>query len=87
MVSHRKYDGYALYPSLLTFLLLTLNILKTMDIRSYSKQELALLYFPGSDPKTATNHLMRWITVNPKHNHIYMAMFGIYGYQSFCSFI
>ena len=32
-----------------------------MDIRSYSKQELALLYFPGSDPKTATNHLMRWI--------------------------
>ncbi len=32
-----------------------------MKIRSYSKQELSLLYFPDSDPKTATNHLMRWI--------------------------
>ena len=32
-----------------------------MKIRNYSKQELATLYFPGSDPRTATNHLMRWI--------------------------
>lgn len=36
-----------------------------MRIRSYSKQELALLYFPDSDPRTATNHLMRWINRNP----------------------
>ena len=32
-----------------------------MKIRNYSKQELATLYFPGSDPRTATGHLMRWI--------------------------
>lgn len=36
-----------------------------MKIRSYSKQELAMLYFPDSDPRTATNHLMRWINRNP----------------------
>lgn len=33
----------------------------SMKIRSYSKQELAMLYFPDSDPRIATNHLMRWI--------------------------
>lgn len=27
----------------------------------YAKQELAMLYFPDADPRTATNHLMRWI--------------------------
>lgn len=32
-----------------------------MDIRSYSKQELALLYFPDSSPVVASAHLMRWI--------------------------
>ena len=36
-----------------------------MKIRSYTKQELALLYFPDSDPRTATRHLMRWINRNP----------------------
>lgn len=31
-------------------------------IRAYSKQELALLYFPtASSPHTAVNHLMSWI--------------------------
>ena len=35
-----------------------------MKIRSYSKQELAMLYFPDSDPRTANNHLMRWINRN-----------------------
>ena len=35
-----------------------------MKIRSYSKQELAMLYFPDSDPRIATNHLMRWINRN-----------------------
>lgn len=37
-----------------------------MKIRSYSKQELAMLYFPASDPRTATCHLMRWINRNPR---------------------
>ena len=37
-----------------------------MKVRSYSKQELAMLYFPDSDPRTATCHLMRWINRNPK---------------------
>lgn len=32
-----------------------------MTIKKYSKQELALLYFPYSDPRVATHHLMRWI--------------------------
>ena len=32
-----------------------------MDLRSYTKQELALLYFPESDPDVARAHLMRWI--------------------------
>ena len=36
-----------------------------MKIRSYSKQELAMLYFPDSDPRIATNHLMRWINRCP----------------------
>ena len=27
-------------------------------IKSYSKKELALLFFPGSTPRTAVNHLM-----------------------------
>ena len=35
-----------------------------MKIRSYSKKELALLYFPDSHPHTASNHLMRWINRN-----------------------
>ena len=32
-----------------------------MRIRIYSKQELALMYFPEAKPHTAVNHLMRWI--------------------------
>lgn len=30
-------------------------------IRSYTKKELALMYFPDSQPRTAVNHLMSWI--------------------------
>ena len=30
-------------------------------IKSYSKAELAMLYFPDSDQHVAVNHLMRWI--------------------------
>lgn len=36
-----------------------------MKIKNYSKQELAQLYFPYSDPRTATCHLMRWNNRNP----------------------
>lgn len=32
-----------------------------MRIRIYTKQELAMLYFPKALPHTAVNHLMRWI--------------------------
>ncbi|MBR6170106.1 MAG: DUF4248 domain-containing protein [Bacteroidaceae bacterium] len=32
-----------------------------MKIRSYAKSELAMLYFPDSDPHVATNHLNAWI--------------------------
>ena len=31
------------------------------NIRAYSKKELALLYFPGSTPRVAVNHLMAMI--------------------------
>ena len=30
-------------------------------IKAYSKKELALMYFPDSNPRTAVNHLMSWI--------------------------
>ena len=30
-------------------------------IRAYTKKELALMYFPDSNPRTAVNHLMSWI--------------------------
>jgi hypothetical protein len=32
-----------------------------MVIKSYPKSELALLYFPQSDPRVAVNHLNDWI--------------------------
>lgn len=33
----------------------------TFIIRAYTKKELALRYFPDSQPRTAVNHLMSWI--------------------------
>ncbi len=30
-------------------------------IRAYTKKELALMYFPDSQPRTAVNHLMAWV--------------------------
>ena len=30
-------------------------------VRAYGKQQLAICYFPDSDPTTAVKHLMRWI--------------------------
>ncbi len=37
-----------------------------MEIRSYDKAELALLYFPKADPKVALNRLNRWIKNIPE---------------------
>ena len=37
-----------------------------MKIRSYAKSELAMLYFPDSDPHVATNHLTQWIKKCPE---------------------
>ena len=34
---------------------------KDFIIRTYTKKELALMYFPDSLPRTAVNHLMSWI--------------------------
>ena len=34
---------------------------KDFIIRAYTKKELALSYFPDSQPRTAVNHLMSWI--------------------------
>lgn len=33
----------------------------TFRLRVYSKQELAMLYFPNSTPRVAVNHLRSWI--------------------------
>ena len=33
-------------------------------VRSYTKKELALFYFPEASPHTAVNRLMRWINRN-----------------------
>lgn len=34
---------------------------EAFSIRPYTKKELALRYFPDSNPRTAVNHLMAWI--------------------------
>ncbi len=31
------------------------------NIRTYTKKELALMYFPESSPRVAVNHLMAWV--------------------------
>ena len=35
--------------------------MEDFKIRTYTKKELALMYFPESMPRTAVNHLMAWI--------------------------
>lgn len=45
--------------------------------RTYGKQELALLYFPQSLPRTAANHLMAWI----RHCPALWAQLDEMGYQ------
>lgn len=37
-----------------------------MQLRSYDKKELAMLYFPQSDPQVAMRRLKRWITKCPE---------------------
>ena len=37
------------------------QIMEDFKIRSYTKKELALMYFPDSNPRTAANHLRAWI--------------------------
>ena len=37
-----------------------------MEIRSYGKSELAMLYFPDSELRVATNHLTQWIRNCPE---------------------
>ena len=34
--------------------------MECIEVKIYTKKELALLYFPDSMPETATKHLMRW---------------------------
>ena len=36
-------------------------MIEDFKIRMYTKKELALMYFPESNPRTAVNHLMAWI--------------------------
>lgn len=37
-----------------------------MNIKTYSKQELAMLYFPDAEPMCARKHLWRWICNCPQ---------------------
>lgn len=40
--------------------------MEDFKIRSYTKKELALIYFPSTDnPHTAVNHLISWINRCP----------------------
>lgn len=34
---------------------------RRLEMRAMGKSELAALYFPASQPKTALNHLMSWV--------------------------
>ena len=47
--------------------------MNTFEIRSYTKKELALLYFPtATNPHTAVNHLMSWIRrCTPLHEELH----------------
>ena len=48
------------------------------EVRSYTKKELALAYFPNvTDPHIATNRLMRWIVRNTE----LMEQLEKHGYQ------
>ena len=36
-------------------------MIQDFKIKAYTKKELALRFFPQSNPRTAVNHLMAWI--------------------------
>ena len=36
--------------------------MREFHVQTYSKQQLACLYFPDAAPRTAVNHLVAWIT-------------------------
>ena len=38
--------------------------MENFEIRTYGRTELALCYFPGSTPKTASEKLTRWIRLS-----------------------
>ena len=43
--------------------------LKDFSIKPYTKKELALLYFPATDPHVAVNRLMTWVKRCPELHH------------------
>lgn len=43
------------------------NDYSEFELRSYSRKELAQLYFPGSSPKSATQNLRRWLNIHTSH--------------------
>ncbi len=54
--------------------------MEAFKIRAYSKKELALMYFPDSQPRTAVNHLMAWIR---RCTSLWQQLQGM-GYQTTC---
>lgn len=46
---------------------LTANKYSEFELRSYSRKELAQLYFPDSSPKSATQNLRRWLNIHTSH--------------------
>ena len=52
--------------------------MEEFKIRTYTKKELALLYFPDSTPQAAGKHLKAWI----QRNKPLMDDLAITGYQS-----
>lgn len=49
-------------------------------IRTYTKKELALMYFPDSSPHTAVKHLMAWV----KHCTQLWQQLQAMGYSNTC---
>lgn len=45
----------------------TTNNYSEFELRSYSRKELAQLYFPDSSPKSATQNLRRWLNIHKSH--------------------
>ena len=43
--------------------------MKNFKLQPYTKKELALLYFPSTDPHVAVNRLMMWVKRCPELHH------------------